>query len=175
MNIFLTGYRCTGKTCVGKALAKVLKRPFLDADLELVKEQSMSIKDIVAKKGWDAFRKMEHAVIKRICSLENYVVATGGGVVLSRLNVELMKKSGVVVWLKADPKTIEKRIVEDESTDDFRPALTSKGLVEEIEEVLSERKTFYEEAMDFPVDTDFSDIDEITDTIIGKIDFYDKQ
>ena len=160
---------------MGKALAKVLKRPFLDADLELVKEQSMSIKDIVAKKGWDAFRKMEHAVIKRICSLENYVVATGGGVVLSRLNVELMKKSGVVVWLKADPKTIEKRIVEDESTDDFRPALTSKGLVEEIEEVLSERKTFYEEAMDFSVDTDFSDIDEITDTIIGKIDFYDKQ
>ena len=75
-NIFLIGYRCTGKSSVGKALAHMLNRPFVDADVELAQKYGMTIAEIVAQKGWDCFRKMEKNVIKNICNLSQQVVAT---------------------------------------------------------------------------------------------------
>jgi len=169
MNIFLIGYRCTGKTTVGRSLAKRLERLFFDTDLELVKEQGINISDIVSKRGWAAFREIEKRVIQCACERDNQVVATGGGAVLDEDNVKRMKDSGVIVWLKADISTIEKRIIEDNTTRDFRPSLTSKGSVEEVRETLLTRNPFYERAMDFFVDTDFMDIEAVCDTIIQKI------
>ena len=169
MNIFLIGYRCAGKTTVGRSLAKRLERLFFDTDLELVKEQGISISDIVSKRGWAAFREIEKRVIQCACERDNQVVATGGGAVLDEDNVKRMKDSGVIVWLKADINTIEKRIIEDNTTRDFRPSLTSKGSVEEVRETLLTRNPFYERAMDFFVDTDFMDIEAVCDTIIQKI------
>jgi len=169
MNIFLIGYRCTGKTTVGRSLAKRLERLFIDTDLELVKEQGENISGIVSNRGWSAFREIENRVIQYVCERDNQVVATGGGAVLDEDNVKRMKDSGVLVWLRADIKTIEKRIIEDNTTQDFRPALTSKGSVEEIQETLLVRNPYYERAMDFSVDTDFMDIDSVCDTIIQKL------
>jgi shikimate kinase len=169
MNIFLIGYRCTGKTSVGRCVAKRLGRSFFDTDLELVKEQRVSISDIVSKSGWAAFRDIEKRVIQRACERDNQVVATGGGAVLDEENVKRMKDSGVLVWLRADIKIIEKRITGDNTTRDYRPALTSKGSVKEIQETLLLRNPFYERAMDFFVDTDFMDIEAVCDTIIQKI------
>jgi len=169
MNIFLIGYRCTGKTTVGRFLAKRLERLFFDTDLELVKEQGINISDIVSKRGWAAFREIEKRVIQCACERDNQVVATGGGAVLDEDNVKQMKDSGVLVWLKADISTIEKRIIEDNTTRDFRPSLTSKGSVEEVRETLFARNPYYERAMDFFVDTDFMDIEAVCDTIIQKI------
>lgn len=169
MNIFLIGYRCTGKTTVGRCLAKRLERSFFDTDLELVKEQGMKISEIVSKKGWTDFRDIEKRVVQCVCERDNQVVATGGGTVLYEENVKRMKDRGVLVWLRADIKTIEKRIIEDNATQDFRPALTSKGSIEEIQETLLARNPFYERAMDFFVDTDSMDIEAICDTILQKI------
>ena len=169
MNIFLIGYRCTGKTSVGRSLAKSLGRPFLDADSELVKEQNLNISEIVSKQGWDAFREIESDIIKRVCALDDHVVATGGGAVLNDKNVKHMKRSGKLVWLKATPETIKKRILQDKNTEDFRPPLTSKGSAEEIHETLLNRNPFYEKAMDFDVDTDDIGIDEVCHAIIKKL------
>lgn len=169
MNIFLIGYRCAGKTTVGRSLAKRLERLFFDTDLELVKEQGMKISEIVSKKGWAAFRNIEKRVIQCACERDNQVVATGGGAVLDEDNVKRMKDSGVLIWLRADIKTIEKRIIEDNTSQDFRPALTSKGSVEEIQETLFARYPYYERAMDFFVDTDIMDIEAVCVTIIQKI------
>jgi shikimate kinase len=113
-------------------------------------------------------------MIQRTCERDNQVVATGGGAVLDEENVKRMKDSGVLVWLRAEIETIEKRIVEDHSTQDFRPALTSKGSVEEIRETLLARNPFYERAMDIFVDTDSMDIDAVCEMIIqnlNKIEF----
>jgi shikimate kinase len=173
MNIFLIGYRCTGKTSVGKLLAEKLERSFVDADSRLVEEYGMAIKDMVAAQGWDAFREKERIILKGICALDRQVVATGGGVILNNNNVTDMKNSGIVVWLRATPETIKKRIVQDEKTEDQRPALTAKGLIEEIEETLLNRNPLYENAMNFVVDTDVLSIDEICDIVVKKmnIDF----
>ena len=169
MNIFLTGYRCTGKTSVGKSLAQTLGWSFIDADKELVETYSMTINDIVSKEGWDSFREKEKGILKKICGLDKHVVATGGGVILDSENVESMKKSGVVVWLRAEPETVKKRILQDKTTGDFRPSLSSKGLVEEIEEILLDRKPLYEKAMNFFVDTDDRSIDDICGKIMEEL------
>ena len=169
MNIFLIGYRCTGKTCVGKSLAQTLGWSFIDADLELVDKHGMTISEIVSKEGWNSFREKEKAVLKRLSVLDKHVVATGGGVILDIENVEQMKKSGTIIWLKATPETIKERILQDRNTEELRPSLTSKGLVEEIEETLLDRKPLYESAMDFSIDTDSHSIDDICDRIIREL------
>ncbi|MFH2219884.1 MAG: shikimate kinase [Pseudomonadota bacterium] len=169
MNIFLIGYRCSGKTSVGRSLATRLGWPFIDTDSELVGEHGASISDIVQEQGWEAFREMERAVIKRVSALDGYVVATGGGAVLESGNVEQMKTSGVLVWLRANPPTIEKRMLKDQNTGDFRPALTAKGLILEVEETLEYRHSFYENAANFFIDTDEIRIDKICGDLLEKL------
>ncbi|MCD6271247.1 MAG: shikimate kinase [Deltaproteobacteria bacterium] len=167
MTIFLIGYRCTGKTSVGKALANKLKLPFVDADLLLVEEYGVTISEMVAKEGWQPFREKESRILARICAMGDRVVATGGGVILDKENIFLIKKSGTTIWLTATPETIKKRIVKDETTADSRPSLTNRGLLEEIEDTLSERNPLYEDAMDFSVDTDEKQIKEICEIIVN--------
>lgn len=168
-NIFLIGYRCTGKSSVGKRLAARLDWPFIDTDTLLVAEAGLSIKEIVAKRGWEVFRSMEHAIMKKVCTPDQRVVATGGGVVLKAENVKLMKKSGRLIWLRAKPETIQKRMMQDSGTEAFRPALTSTDSVAEIGVTLAERKPSYQSAMDFVLDTDDRGIDKITDIILEKL------
>ncbi len=159
MNIYLIGYRCTGKTSVGKALAKALGLKFMDLDAELVKKAGASIKEIVRQGGWTEFRRMEKEIIISVSRLKGYVVATGGGAVIDSENAAFLKKSGTVIWLKAKPEIIKTRILEDKSTENFRPALTDSGLLEEIDSILKERTLYYETAMNYFIDTDRITID----------------
>jgi len=168
-NVFLIGYRCTGKSSVGKSLAARLGWPFVDTDLLLVAERQTSIKEIVDGCGWETFRKLEHEVVKRVCGRNRQVVATGGGVVLDGANVARMQAGGKLVWLRAAPETIRKRMMQDTDSEAFRPALTSKDSVIEIEETLIERDPFYRRAMDFQVKTDDQPVDKICDQIIRQL------
>jgi len=169
MIIFLIGYRCTGKTSVGKALAEAIGWTAVDADTMLVEENGISIAEIVSSQGWDSFRAKEKDVLKKLCALDKHVIATGGGVILDKDNVRRMNKCGTVIWLKAEPETIKKRIVQDQTTEEFRPSLTSKGLLDEIEEMLSDRNPIYEAAMDYLVDTDNKDIKDICSIIQDRL------
>jgi len=170
MNIYLIGYRCTGKSSVGKLLAAKLDMKFTDIDAELVKRVQRSISELVETSGWDEFRRIEKNIIREISALEKLVVATGGGAVLDGDNVECMKKTGIVVWLKATSQTISERIKKDCDRKDFRPALSAKGTIGEIDEILSARKRFYEEAMDFYIDTDYLDISDVCRDIMNLIE-----
>jgi len=169
MNVFLIGYRCVGKTTVGKSIARMTGRTFVDSDMLIVEESGKSIQKIVDTEGWDLFREMEQSMLKKICNKDRQVVATGGGVVLNTNNVEEMKKSGVIIWLRATAPTILERLLQDENTENFRPALTDKALKEEIEETLLKRSFYYEKASLFFVNTDRIEVDEISNTVIQKI------
>ena len=166
MNIYLIGYRGTGKTTLGKALASRLGWRFIDSDDEVVNSSGMTIRELVAKKGWPAFRDQERQTIKRIGKMEKCIVATGGGIVLDPTNVLRMQASGKVVWLKAQPETIKARLLEDSSTEDVRPALTDKDLETEIIETLIAREPLYRKAMDFEFDTDNIDIDTLSEQVL---------
>lgn len=169
LNLFLIGYRCTGKSTVGKYLATELSRSFVDTDSLLVTQQRLSIKEIVRARGWEGFRQLEHAILKRACASGGQVVATGGGIVLKDDNATLMRKSGGIIWLKAKPETIKARMRQDKDTLNFRPALTLNDSISEIEETLDSREPLYRKAMDFCVDTDDRDIRAIAHIIIEKL------
>ena len=169
MNLFLTGYRCSGKTTIGKSIARTIDWSFVDSDVFVIKESGKSIQDIIKTEGWDAFRRMERSALKQICANDRQVVATGGGVVLDDANIRAMQASGTVVWLDAGAETIQKRMLQDKSTDNFRPALTDKGRMEEIEDMLLQRRPYYESASDFTINTDSISINEITKRIIEKL------
>lgn len=168
-NLFLIGYRCTGKSSLGQSLSNKLGWPYVDTDEMLVSESGRSIKQIVQTQGWEAFRKLERKVVQQVCLKHGQVVATGGGVVLDEANLKRMKQSGKVIWLKARPETIEKRMMEDHDTAASRPSLTAGDSVAEIKETMTEREPLYRQAMDFCVQTDDRRIDEICEIIMQKL------
>jgi len=170
MNIFLIGYRCTGKTSVGKALSKKSGRIFVDADERLVENEGKTIAEIVAKQGWDYFRQREKEIIKSICTRDGQVIATGGGVILDPENVAAMKKCSRLIWLQAEPETIRNRMHQDSLTAEQRPALTSRGAADEIESTLKARTSYYRAAMDFSIDTDRRSVEDICRVIAGWLD-----
>jgi shikimate kinase len=169
MNIFLIGYRCTGKTSVGKALAKKSGRIFVDADERLVENEGKTIAEIVVGQGWDYFRRREKETLKSICARDGQVIATGGGVVLDPENVAAMKKCGRLIWLQAAPETIRSRMQQDSLTAQQRPALTSRGAAGEIESTLKARSPYYRAAMDFSVDTDRRSLEDICEMIVTRL------
>ena len=169
MNIFLIGYRCTGKTTIGKQLAEKIGWRFVDADAELVSDQGMSVAKFVSLQGWDEFRRIETAVLKNLCGSNQQVIATGGGVVLAPENIKLMKENGVVIWLKATAETIYSRMSMDEMTDEQRPALTDNKLWDEILETLAHRRSSYEAAMNGFVDTDNKTIASIIKEVMNAL------
>ena len=169
MNLFLIGYRCSGKTTIGKSIAMTIDWSFVDSDIRVIKECGKSIKDIIATEGWDAFRRLERSTLKQICTKERQVVATGGGMVLDADNIKAIKTSGRVVWLVATAETIQKRMWQDKNTGNFRPALTDKGQMEEIEDMLLKRNPYYESASDFSIHTDGVPVNEIGAIIIQRL------
>jgi shikimate kinase len=167
--IFLIGYRCTGKTTVGKMLAERLGWSFLDTDNLVVQNAGVSIAQLVASHGWLRFREHERMTLQAVSAGSRQVVATGGGIVLDARNANTMSKAGKVVWLTADVKTIQARMHSDGVTAGSRPALTKRGAMGEIEAVLAERSPLYRAAADLIVDTDGQTIAAVCDRILGKL------
>jgi shikimate kinase len=170
MNIFLIGYRCTGKTSVGRVLAASLARPFVDTDARIVSLNHQSIHRLVDDHGWPAFRRKEKQVLKDVCAKTGQVVATGGGIVLDAENVALMKQTGRVVLLTAGVETIRQRMHGDDTSAGFRPSLTgNKNVAQEIQQTLSERMPLYKGAMEFCFDTRILPVENIAQNIVSTL------
>jgi shikimate kinase len=165
MNIFLIGYRCSGKTSVGRQLAEMLDWSFVDTDELIVQQVNASIAAFVEQHGWPAFRAKEGSTLARICLQDRQVVATGGGIILDPQNIRRMKERGWVVWLRVRPETALRRMRRDARTETFRPALSAQNMEVEIRETLNQRVFRYRQAMDFEVDSDRSSISEICGAI----------
>jgi len=166
MNIILIGYRGSGKSEVGRRLSTRLGMKFVDTDDLIEKCQGSSISEIVQTYGWNHFRSLEKEMISTISDCDQQVVAAGGGAVLDPDNVATMKKRGLIIWLKADPDTLLKRMQKDPQTSNRRPSLTGKGPLEEIREVLTFRNAFYEEASAAQVDTSEMDVEKVVESIL---------
>ncbi len=161
MNIYLIGYRCCGKTSLGLTLAGMLGWDFIDTDLEVTGNAAMDVAAIVAREGWDGFRQREKQVLWRVSRLDRKVVATGGGIVVEKGNVAVMRESGVVVWLKASPEVIARRMSSDPATAAMRPALTGLDLETEIRNTLERRRPLYAAAADLELDTGQAGVEEL--------------
>ena len=101
-NIVLTGMPGSGKSTIGKLLAKELGRVFIDTDEEIVKKVDKPIPQIFAELGEEGFRKIENEVIKEISSIQSAVIATGGGAILNPENIEFLRENGKVYFIDRD-------------------------------------------------------------------------
>ena len=142
-NVFLIGYRATGKTTVARILAELLGWTCVDADQVLEERHGRTIRRIFAEEGEAGFRDKEAALLEEFCNKERQVIATGGGVVLRESNRQRLQGAGWVVWLTADAQTLWQRLQGDPTSMERRPPLTVGGLAE-IEEVLRLREPLYQ-------------------------------
>ncbi len=166
-NIALIGFMGTGKTAVGKTLAKRMGREFVETDALIENKSGKSIPDIFQQDGEIAFRELEIEVIKEIAGKDNCVIAGGGGVVLNKINIDRLRKKCIIINLKATPPVIVERTSGDRGD---RPLLAVAGRLAQIKELMNYRRPFYRRAADMEIDTSKLDIKAVVEKIIREIE-----
>lgn len=166
--IFLIGYRATGKTTIGKPLANRLGFDFLDTDHLIRHRMSCDVADIVAAEGWEGFRRYEAEALAEAGNGRKMVIATGGGAILHQGFWQRISDKGFIVWLSADLLTLTKRLKLSEDEDRGRPSLTGKTIHAEVKTVLEERLPLYRQYADIEVDTGKMGTTEAVDVIVAE-------
>lgn len=166
--IFLIGYRGTGKSTIGRALATRLGLPFLDMDQEIEQRAGQPISAMVAAEGWEEFRRQERGLLTELTRRpEPLVIATGGGAVLFREPWPQLKADHLVVWLTADIATIGMRLAADPVTAGQRPSLTGQTIQAEIAPVLAEREPLYRQSANCIVDTTVTPMTTVVEHLVA--------
>jgi shikimate kinase len=167
--LILVGYRGTGKTTVGRIVAGRLGCPFFDADVELEARAGRTIRQIFADDGEPTFRDLEESTLATLTAQPgSAVLATGGGAVLRESNRRRLRKFGPVVWLRAEPSELARRLLADPEALEGRPALTTAGTLEEIVRVLEARLPLYREVCDIEVETGGLNPSEVAEIILTR-------
>ncbi len=161
-NIVLIGFMGTGKTVVGRTISSKLNNKFLDVDVLIEEESGMTISDIFSQKGEEYFRDIESRIIKKISLMSNVVIATGGGAVLRKENIDNLRKNGLIVLLKADVSTILKNV----SYNSNRPLLQLGDAKTKVIEMLKKRKEYYNNN-DFEFDISDKSIEQVAEDVLN--------
>ena len=171
MNILLIGFMGSGKSTIGRKLAKLLEYSFVDTDSLIEDDQGCSVDEIFKYGGEECFRNMETRLLQKLKNVENSVIATGGGIVLSEQNQRLMQEIGKRVYLNVPQKELQQRLKNDRN----RPLLKKKDPETVVQKMMKERVLLYEEA-EYIVDTGQRSPQKIASEIINKLcdEDYDK-
>ena len=149
MNVVLTGLRGSGKSTLGRVLARLMGYRFRDTDRDIVRRAGMSINEIVAQHGWDHFRAIERKVVSQAAQLRNHVIAVGGGALVDDENARIVKENAIVVLLVCDLQVLAARIARHS----HRPSLTGQASAEaEIAQVWEQRRDHYQAVADLTYD-----------------------
>ncbi|OGS24353.1 MAG: hypothetical protein A2297_02935 [Elusimicrobia bacterium RIFOXYB2_FULL_48_7] len=160
MNIVLTGFMGTGKSSVGKKLADLLGWQYFDTDEMIEHDTRTTIADIFDKRGEPFFRNEETRAARSISKKNNCVIATGGGIVLKKENMEIFEKTSLIVNLSASPEVIFERTKNDTT----RPLLNKPDPMQEIIKLLEARKPYYVRC-NISINTDNLSVDEVVEKI----------
>jgi shikimate kinase len=164
--VVLIGFRGSGKTAVGRALASRLGCGFLDTDDLVEAAVGRSIADIFAAEGEGGFRDIEARTIAGLDDDPPRVISVGGGAVLRDENAARLRSLGVVIWLTAPAETLWARICDDERSPQRRPNLTPAGGLDEVRRLLAERSPRYGALADHVIDT----APDLPDVLAAKIE-----
>lgn len=143
-NIYLIGPMGSGKTTIGRRVAKRLKMEFLDCDRNLEKQTGASVNLIFDVEGESGFRNRESRMLKVLTSRHNILLATGGGTVLEQQNRELLKRTGLVVYLQTPVRLQLYRLRQDRT----RPLLQKGDREQKLTQLAADRNPLYEELAD---------------------------
>ena len=164
MNIVLTGFMGTGKSVVGRQAASILHIPFYDIDQVIEKQEGQSVQAIFEKKGEPAFRKLETETLRKLSAKDDILISTGGGVLMTPENRDILNKKGILVCLTAPAGTILERLKNDKT----RPLLAGDDRAQKIEALLKAREAMYGQCR-FQIDTDGKSVAEIAGEVVEKV------
>lgn len=146
-NLYIVGMMGTGKTCIGRMVSQQKKCRFIDTDQFVENRAGMSVAEIFEAEGEEGFRKRETEALRFLAKKRNCIISTGGGIVVKDENIELMRNSGTVVWLKRDlNKVLESKRIRT------RPLLAKDPTV--IFDLMAKRESMYKKACHFVVYND---------------------
>ncbi len=165
-NIFLVGLMGSGKTTIGRALAKRLNKRFVDADHEIEARTGASIPLIFEIEGEASFRQREADVIRDLTAQQGIVLATGGGAVLNEASRQWLKERGIVVYLRASVSSILQRTSHDRN----RPLLQTADPKARIEELSVQRAPLYEEVAHIIVETGRPNVQSVVQNILAQLE-----
>ncbi len=165
MNIILIGFMGAGKTTVGNVVAERLNQPLFDTDQLIEQQTGMSISKIFEIYGENEFRRLETEILKgNLSANKDWVLSVGGGLPLKEENRGLLKKMGIVVYLRVQPDTVLQRLKGDKT----RPLLQGGDVKQKVESLLRQRGTIYEEGADIVIDVDGKAPENIAQEIFTK-------
>lgn len=167
MRIILIGFMGVGKTTIGKIIAKKLKLNFVDMDNYIEKTEGKSISKIFEEYGEQRFRELESESLKDLIKSDNIVISTGGGIVTTKENSDILKKEKIVIFLDANTQTILNNLYKEI---DKRPLLSNSNNVEyTISNLLNERYEKYNSICDIKIDINEKNIEEVVSQILVNI------
>ncbi len=162
-NIVLVGSMGSGKTTVGRRLARELNRDFFDTDHEITDKTGVTIDHIFDIEGEKGFRERESKILESLCQMSNIILATGGGIVTLPKNRKILKNAGLVVYLFSSVDQLFRRTSKSKT----RPLLeNSSDRKKTITELLEARDVYYREIATLVVDTTGKKLQEVINVII---------
>jgi shikimate kinase len=152
----------SGKTTIGKLISKSLERNFLDTDHVIEKKTGVDVSTIFELEGEDGFRSREHNFLRELKDSQKLVIATGGGIVLSSENRDLLKEIGCVVYLRSYIKDLVSRLKDDKT----RPLIQNVNISQKINDLFNERDPLYLAVADYIIETKNKKINDIKKEIL---------
>lgn len=165
-NLILIGPMGSGKTTVGKQLAKRTRMDFVDSDHMIEDRCGVSISTIFDIEGEDGFRKRETKMLAELVDRTGIVLATGGGAITSEANRILLRKSGFVVYLKTSIKTQLARTQKNQN----RPLLDDVDVEKRLTELMEERGSLYEQEADLVVTSGDRVVSKVVEEILAALE-----
>jgi shikimate kinase len=164
-SVVLIGMMGAGKSSVGRCLQRRTRLTLLDTDDIVAAKFGISIPEIFVKHGEDKFRKAEAEALRSLETTEQAIIVTGGGIVMSEENMDLLKRLGVVVWLDGDEKTLFERASRSRN----RPLLQSENPRKAFAQILRARRPLYANIAHLRLDTSVFTDDELAVAILSKL------
>lgn len=166
--IYFTGFMTCGKSTIGPILANVLGWNFFDLDLEIIKNEGMSIKEIFDKKGEEYFRQIEGDILFELSKHDKTIISLGGGAITNERNLQTIKSSGKLIYLKITPEVIYYRIKNKLNRPIFYDLVMNEApkeaFLNKINSLLEEREKYYNQA-DLVIETGNNEIGVTVDKI----------
>ncbi|PLC55808.1 shikimate kinase [Pollutimonas nitritireducens] len=166
--LFLVGMMGAGKTTIGRSLARILDREFLDLDHELEARCGVRVSLIFDIEGEEGFRRRETTALDECSRRRGIVLATGGGAVLSPENRKYLKERGVVVYLRASADELFRRVSRDRN----RPLLQTSDPKGRLRSLLQEREPLYEEVASITFDTGSMAVAQVVRSLVPLLQHY---
>lgn len=164
--IVLIGLPGSGKSTLGRQVARRVNCPFLDSDLEIEKRIGCTIREYFEREGEEKFRDVEEETLAELTSLANGVLSTGGGSVLRQINRQKLRSSGHVIYLRSNPEELVKRLRHDGN----RPLLQVADPMQRMRDLFEHRDPLYRETAHFVIETGRPSVSNLVNMILMQLE-----